>query len=323
MTEKERFIRALTRQPLEGRVPTFELEFYLTMEALGRVHPYHRSFYQWDQMSRREQDLHLADIADTYLAFVRKYHHSAVLVHPNFIDMDPILRLLYMMRERGGEDIFFLMLGDPTFAIPNGEEMMDFSIRLFEQTEDCLKEAGQRVDDCTRFAETLAAHPGLVDGFALCSDYCFNSNPFFSPAMFEEFIAPFLSEIIDRYRKMGFYTIKHTDGNVMPILDQMVDCKPDAIHSLDPQGGVDLGEVKKLYGDKVAFCGNVNCGLLQTGTEAEVEADVRRALKQGMADGKGYIFCTSNCAYTGLPLERYEQMNRIWWEEGIYPGGAQ
>jgi len=37
-----------------------------------------------------------------------------------------------------------------------------------------------------------------------------------------------------------------------------------------------------------------------------------------MARGAGYIFCTSNCAYTGLPLERYELMNKIWREEGIY-----
>ena len=42
MTEKERFIKALKREPLEGHVPTFELVFYLTMEVLGKVHPLHR-----------------------------------------------------------------------------------------------------------------------------------------------------------------------------------------------------------------------------------------------------------------------------------------
>ena len=52
----------------------------------------------------------------------------------------------------------------------------------------------------------------------------------------------------------------------MPILDMIVDCAPDAVHSLDPQGGVDLAEVKKLYGDKVCLIGNVNCGKMQTGT---------------------------------------------------------
>ena len=103
----------------------------------------------------------------------------------------------------------------------------------------------------------------------------------------------------------------------MPILDMIVGCGPDAIHSLDPQGGVDLKEVKKLYGDKVCLIGNVNCGKMQTGTEEELVADTRRALRDGMP-GYGYIFSTSNCAYTGLALERYELMNRIWWEEGIY-----
>lgn len=44
---------------------------------------------------------------------------------------------------------------------------------------------------------------------------------------------------------------------------------------------------------------------------------MRRALREGMQE-PGYIFSTSNCAYTGLPLERYELMHRIWWEEGIY-----
>ena len=105
----------------------------------------------------------------------------------------------------------------------------------------------------------------------------------------------------------------------MPILSQIVDCKPDAIHSLDPQGGVSLSEVKRLYGDRVALVGNVNCGLLQSGTDEECEADIRRALREGMDGGTGYVFATSNCVYTGMPLERYELMNRIWRQEGIYP----
>jgi len=37
MTEKERFIKALDRQPIIGHVPHFELVFYLTMESLGII----------------------------------------------------------------------------------------------------------------------------------------------------------------------------------------------------------------------------------------------------------------------------------------------
>ena len=89
--------------------------------------------------------------------------------------------------------------------------------------------------------------------------------------------------------------VGHKDhGNVQPPLEFL-----ELLTQLDPQGGVDLAEVKRLYGDRVCLIGNVNCGLLQTGDDEACDADVRRALRQGM-EGWGYVFATSNCVYTGL-----------------------
>ena len=51
ITPRETFIRALEHQPITGRVPHFELVFFLTMEAFGRVHYNQRHFNQWGQMS--------------------------------------------------------------------------------------------------------------------------------------------------------------------------------------------------------------------------------------------------------------------------------
>ena len=124
--------------------------------------------------------------------------------------------------------------------------------------------------------------------------------------------------MLDGYREMGYYSIKHTDGNIMPILKEIADCGPDAIHSLDPQGGVSLPEARKIVGEDICLIGNVNCALLQTGSDEECDADVLRALREGMAAGRGYIFSTSNCAYTGLPLARYERMIELWRQYGNY-----
>ena len=158
----------------------------------------------------------------------------------------------------------------------------------------------------------------MLDGFALCSDYCFNVNPFFNPEMFEELIFPYLRDVIAGYHEMGYYVINHTDGNIMPIVKQIAACKPDAIHSLDPQGGVSIPAVREAIGDDICLIGNVNCGLLQTGTEEECRNDILRSLRQGMERGRGYIFSTSNCAYTGLPLSRYEMMIDMWKKYGNY-----
>ena len=171
------------------------------------------------------------------------------------------------------------------------------------------------VDRALEKARVLQRHGG-IDGFALCSDYCFNSGPFISPAWFDRFITPFLHRLVGSYRDLGFHVIKHTDGNIMPILDRLVEANPHALHSLDPQAGVDIAEVERLVGDRVCLCGNVDCGLLQTGTDEECIRSVRYALRQGM-QAPGYIFSTSNCIYTGMKPSRYELMLDIWRKEGI------
>ncbi|MDR0426694.1 MAG: hypothetical protein LBH24_05965 [Clostridiales bacterium] len=319
MTERERFIKALRRESYEGRVPTFELVFFLTMEALGKVHPSHRAYGQWNQMSAEEREMQIRDMAYCYTEIAKKYRHSAIFVHPNPGDYESVVRLLRVIRETTGDTYYLTMHGDPTLAIPEGDTMVDFSVRLYEDPDGIKAEQERNCANLLAFAERLKKEDGgrLIDGFTLCSDYCFNVNPFYTPQMFHDLIAPYLAKVISGYRDMGYYTVKHTDGNIMPIIDQIIDCKPDALHSLDPQGGVDLKYLKEHYNDKVCLIGNVNCGLLQTGTDDEVAADVRRALRDGMP-GYGYIFSTSNCAYTGMKLARYELMNKIWYEEGRY-----
>lgn len=318
MTHRERFIKTLKCEPIGGQVPTFELVFFLTMEAFGKVHPSQRRYDQWNQMSAVERKLHMNEMAQLYIDTAKRYDHSAIFVHPIPDDFENTRWLLETIREKTGDEYYIMMHGDPTWAIPDGDSMMEFSVQMFEEPEKLNAQSQKRLDDSLEFARKLDAAGHLLDGFALCSDYCFNVNPFFSEELFDELIVPYLKGAIDGYRSMGYYTIKHTDGNIMPILKQMADCKPDAFHSLDPQGGVSIPEVRKIVGPDIALIGNVNCGLLQTGSEEECRADVLRSLREGMADGRGYVFSTSNCAYTGLPLERYEMLIDLWKQYGNY-----
>jgi len=316
MTHRERFIAALKRQPLSGRVPHFELVFFLTMEAFGKVHPSHRNYFQWDQMEEKERELHRRDMADLYIATAERFEHSAIFMHPNPGSVEETCRLVDIIREKTGDRYFLMIHGDATYSIPDGTHMQEFSYRLVDEPEKVKAEAQAAVDAALENAEKYWKHGGL-DGFALCSDYCLNEGPFLSPRLFSEFVTPYLAKLIKGYRDLGFYTIKHTDGDIMPILDQLVQAAPDALHSIDPQAGVDIAEVKRRVGHQVCLIGNVNCGKLDTGTDAEVVESARYALQHGMPGG-GYIFSTSNCIYTGMRLKRYELMLDIWRKEGNY-----
>ena len=323
MTPREQFIAALERRPFIGRVPHFELVFFLTMEAIGKVHPDFRSYRgtRWQQMSEKERNLHRNDVADVFIAVAEKYSHNAIFLRPNPGGDEGYFDLIRRIREKTGDRYFLMMHGDATFSIPEKTgEMEEFAYRMADEPEKLKAEADRLVDEMLSSMEKFAAAnagPGGLDGFALCSDYCTNNGPFMSPNQFSEFVAPYLAKLVKGYRDMGFYVIKHTDGNIMPILDQLVQTEPHALHSLDPQGGVDIGEVKRLAGDKVCLIGNVSCPLLHTGTVEQVVEATRYALRKGMPGG-GYILSSSNCIHLGIPLENYETMLWVRDTEGIY-----
>ena len=216
MTPRERFIAALERRPIPGRVPHFELVFYLTMEALGKVHPSQRAYYQWDQMSETERKLHRREIARIFVDTAEKYEHDAILLHPNPGRLEEQLRLIEEVKEISGDKFFLIMGNDPTFAIPDGAGMEEISLRMAEEPEAMDQQAARQVDDSIGHAEALKKHGG-VEGFCLWSDYCFNTGSFLPMPWFDRFVQRHLIRVVKAFHELGFYTIKHTDGNIMPI----------------------------------------------------------------------------------------------------------
>jgi len=310
MNPKERVIAALELKQPDDIVPTFELEFQLTEEFFGK------SFRNLRDLSGKELDKAIGENAEFYLEIAETLDYSIIRTGDT--------RLLRKLVELGA-DREYLLCGeaDGTMGIPNGETMVDQAIRLFEKADEVKRDLDSSVD---RGIESGKAQlEAGAECLTLCADYCFNYGPFLSPAMFSEFVTPYLHRLIEAHRKNGAYVIKHTDGNIMPILDQLVSCRPHALHSIDPQAKVDLAEVKRQVGNEVCLAGNVNCGLLQTGTDEQVEADILRSLRDGMPGG-GYIFCTSNVAFKGMPPQRYSLMLDLRKKFGRYapsPTSAQ
>src|SRR5690606_39371019 len=145
-TPRERFIAALERRPLAGRVPHFELVFFLTMEAFGKVYPSHRNYEQWLQMEESERELHRADMADLYIATAERYEHSAIFLHPNPGSVEETIHLIDLIREKSGDRYFLRRHGDVTFRIPDGLHMAEFCYRLIVDPDALKAEAHARVD---------------------------------------------------------------------------------------------------------------------------------------------------------------------------------
>ena len=318
MNSKQRFTTAL-ELGIPDRVPTFELGFWLEDEMFGRTFDYSLTTDEaLSQCSVSQREYRLSKKAEHEIElYCRQLEYDSIPVNgPHTLKtLEYQLEYIRILRRMVGDTVCLHTHGDGTMALPDGNEMYAFAYRIADDYDGLLAEAKAMADRAIERNRRLTQ--AGIDVFILCSDYCYNSGPYISPTMFSQLITPNLAAIIADIRAMGAYAIKHTDGNIMPIVDQLVCAHPHALHSLDPMAGVDIRVVKERYGKQVALCGNVNCALMQTGTDEQVRESAMYCLTHGKPGG-GYVFCTSNVPFAGLPPQRYQFILDIWKQHRDY-----
>jgi len=303
MTPKQRIIAALKRQQPDDIVPTFEFSFGLTKELTGK------NFTNLDGLAGGELEHGIKYNAQLHLEVAERLDYSAITLGD--------IRIIKELVRMGANNTYLLTYknGDRTWRFYSEGNLEEACLRLFTEPDEFKR----RLDRATNSA-VESAKP-LIDAGVECivmgADYATTKGPFLSPKMFAEFVAPYLHRTISGHQKNGAYVIKHTDGDIMPILDQIVACSPDAIHSIDPTAGMDIAVFKRLVGDKVCLAGNVDCAALMKGSREEIKNSALHCLKHGKPGG-GYIFMTSNSVNPPMKLDDYLLMLELRKRYGRY-----
>lgn len=158
-----------------------------------------------------------------------------------------------------------------------------------------------------------------ADGIVLADDWAFNTGPMMSPKHFQEFVLPYFRRAVKAVKEAGGVAIKHSDGNLWPILDMTVDAGIDVLNPIQPDSNMDIGEVKQKYGKRVCLCGNINCGY--TLSEAPIEqvvSEVKEAIRKA-GPGGGYIMMSSNSLHSSVRPANYKAMVEATQRYGRYP----
>lgn len=150
-------------------------------------------------------------------------------------------------------------------------------------------------------------------------DYAATEGPFMSPAMFRDFLAGPLRRVVAGFHEAGLPIIKHTDGDIRPILDMILEADIDCLDPIDPVAGMDIGEMKRLHGERVALKGNVDCAhTLTFGTEREVVEETKDVIRKAAAGG-GLIASSSNSIHSAVKPGNYLAMWNAIRMYGRYP----
>ncbi len=165
----------------------------------------------------------------------------------------------------------------------------------------CRKFTDFYLEDYTRAAEITA---GRIDLYLLISDLGGQRGPLISPAMFREFAAPYLKEMIDLIHRLGGRVLFHSCGAIAAFIPDLIALGVDVLDPIQP--AVPAMQPERLaadFGGQICFHGGIDMQrLLPAGSPGEVAAEVRRYCKVLGARG-GYIVGPAHLVQPDVPPE--------------------
>lgn len=174
---------------------------------------------------------------------------------------------------------------------------------------------GEFYYECCKAAIESAG--GLLDGMVIWGDVAYTANLFFPPEYWRAYFRPGVEKMIALCHEHSLPVIYHGCGNVKAILPDFIELKLDAYNPLEAKAGLDVVALRRQYGHSLAFCGNGNMQVWETGDETAVRRDVLRKLNA--AKGGGLIFQSDHSVSSGVSGRTYDLIVNLVREFGQYP----
>ncbi|RMD94856.1 MAG: hypothetical protein D6814_14035 [Calditrichaeota bacterium] len=153
-----------------------------------------------------------------------------------------------------------------------------------------------------------------------------SSMSLINPGIYRKFVLPLNVKISRLAKDMGCIAHLHTCGRSRLVVEMnMAEASFDVIEPLEkpPSGDVDIAEVKRQYGQRVALKGNLlTSGALLNGTPAEVEREVIDTLRAA-GQGGGFILSTGDQVGGNTPLENLHAMVAAGRKYGRYDAAGR
>ncbi|MHA2391417.1 MAG: uroporphyrinogen decarboxylase family protein [Promethearchaeota archaeon] len=157
-----------------------------------------------------------------------------------------------------------------------------------------------------------------VDAIGVFEDWANNKSMLTSPDIWRKYFKPRYKKMFDRVKRRGKLVYFHSDGNIHPIVGDLVEIGIDILNPVQPEC-MDQIEIKQQYGDKITIdTGISNQKTLPFGTPEDVRRETLHALKL-LAPGGGFMYGTSHYAMYDVPLENILMVYETCKKYGSYP----
>lgn len=143
-----------------------------------------------------------------------------------------------------------------------------------------------------------------IDLLSVHEDLAGTGGPIIGPNQIEEFIKPYYTTIWDLVSGRGTKLFDmDSDGNITAVIDVFLESGVNIIHPFEPNAGMDIMEVRKKYGKKLAIIGGIDKFVLQKSRE-DIRRELEYKMQPMMRDG-GIVFGLDHRIPNGTSLENY------------------
>ncbi len=183
---------------------------------------------------------------------------------------------------------------------------------------DWIKDMIDTVAELIIAAVEEMLHRGFrFDGAFIANDMAYKNGPFFSPAMYGRFELPSQKRMCDFFHRHGMPVILHSDGDIRKLLPGIIEAGFDCIQPLEVKAGMDVVELKKQYGERLAFMGGIDVRAMADPDPSAIECEISRNIPFAKRGG-GYIFHTDHSVADNVSFSQYKRTIELVLKYGTF-----
>lgn len=200
----------------------------------------------------------------------------------------------------------FVKTGGPYLRTMNLRGIEQWLADLAEDPEYAAALAGRVTDHLIAVGVEGIRRSGLQDnGIWIYDDIACNLGLMVSPRTYERVFLPLMARMVAAYREAGALLVAmHSDGNILSVLDMLVDIGIDAVNPVEPKAGMDVIALREQYAGRLGFVGGLdNAHVLPSGDREQIRAHVLRC---AAAAREGGIVLGSHSVGPDISIEDYD-----------------
>ena len=118
----------------------------------------------------------------------------------------------------------------------------------------------------------------------ISEDMGMTAGPFFSPAMYRRFFFPWHRRLADLCHSYGGYFHMHSHGNIMPLIDPIVETGVDILNPVGPGDNMDLAQLKERHGHRLVLYGGLS-KFIDSMNRRQIEDHIVQVMEVGTRGG--------------------------------------